>query len=459
MFSPSLARLSSRRPLALSARSLGLVGLASLLALAAPAFADDAASPPPASPTASATSTSPATATAPAASDDYRVGPGDVLSVAVALSPDLSGGALVLPDGSVSLPRIGRVQVGDRTLSEVRSLLHDAFLRILKDPQVSVGISQPRPSDRQVFVFGSVNKPGPVDLPADPRKTWRVAEALAAAGGLKQPPALVTLVVATKAGGMKTFPAETILNAPDGPDDVALAPGDAVSAQEIPPQPIFVSGAVARPAMYDLREIDPKRGWIGALEALTLAGGPSANAALSQAYVLRAAKGESSASERTKERVDLTKLESARKGGSPDALRLRPGDTLYVPASTAKIVVMGKVKMPGLYPISEDRTTTVAEAIAMAGGPVERAKMSEVGIVRASSEGEAPAADLSGGKPTLLKVDMSGLRKGDLRQNAALKAGDVVVVPETGHPDWFGKIVPSALSLAQIFYLGNRAGL
>jgi polysaccharide export outer membrane protein len=306
---------------------------------------------------------SPSSAAASTLPEDYRVGPGDVLSVTVALEPDMSGTALILPDGTVSLPRIGSVKVADKTLPEVQALIQSAFVKALKNPKVSVGISQPRPPKiEQVFVFGAVNAPGPVNLPPDPKRVWRVSEALASAGGLKFRPDWIKLSVTSNKGGMQEISAEEILKNPEDKDNLPLSPGDAIVAQEIPSQPIFISGAVAKPAMYDLREVDPKRGSVGVLEALTLAGGPLPDAALSQAYILRAVRTSPSGSApptsaasvpdslRQEERVNLAGFQNASasketQATSPDALRLYPGDTLYIPESNAKIVIMGKVKV------------------------------------------------------------------------------------------------------------------
>jgi len=85
------------------------------------------------------------------------------------------------------------------------------------------------------------------------------------------------------------------------------------------------------------------------------------------------------------------------------------------------VFVVGKVLKPG--PIVMIQSTTVMQALAMAGGLNEFASANSIKIIRRSGLEE-------GGTETVLKIRYSDLEKGnDLSSNHILNYGDVIVVP------------------------------
>ncbi len=85
------------------------------------------------------------------------------------------------------------------------------------------------------------------------------------------------------------------------------------------------------------------------------------------------------------------------------------------------VYVVGKVLKPG--PVAMLQSTSVMQALAMAGGLNEFAAGNSIKIIRRSG-GSANATE------TILKVRYSDLEKGsDLSSNHILNAGDVIVIP------------------------------
>jgi polysaccharide export outer membrane protein len=108
----------------------------------------------------------------------YVLNPGDVLAVSVWKEEGLQGEVLVLPDGTISFPLAGQIEVAGRTVREVEQTLAKRLDRYIPGPVVAVSVLNA--AGNKVFVTGAVNKPGEYQIgqPID------VMQALSLAGGL-----------------------------------------------------------------------------------------------------------------------------------------------------------------------------------------------------------------------------------------------------------------------------------
>lgn len=96
----------------------------------------------------------------------YRLGPNDVLAVAVYDSPEFSQiDLLVQPDGNITLAPFGSVPVAGMTIEELQNELTDRLKYYLKKPQVTVKIQHTKPF--QVYVTGAVLHPGSYEMVTD----------------------------------------------------------------------------------------------------------------------------------------------------------------------------------------------------------------------------------------------------------------------------------------------------
>jgi polysaccharide export outer membrane protein len=108
----------------------------------------------------------------------YRVGAEDVLEISVWREDALKKEVLVRPDGGVSYPLIGEVQVAGKTVFEIRDEVAKRLEKFIPEPAVSVAIL--KVGSQRVYVIGKVNKPG--DFPVG--RYVDVLQALSMAGGL-----------------------------------------------------------------------------------------------------------------------------------------------------------------------------------------------------------------------------------------------------------------------------------
>ncbi len=113
-----------------------------------------------------------------AANAGYTVGPADVLGIDI-LEPDkISTRATVSPDGSITAPYIGQVNVIGLTANQIRELIEKRLSQgYMKFPSVMVSLLESH--SRRFFVYGAVIRPGEYDLP----EKMTVLRAISMAGG------------------------------------------------------------------------------------------------------------------------------------------------------------------------------------------------------------------------------------------------------------------------------------
>src|SRR4029450_12125176 len=93
----------------------------------------------------------------------YVIGPEDVLEVQVWDNKDLNQVVFVRPDGKTSLPLIGEIQAGGRTVQQLQDDLVKAYSRTIKVPSVTVLIKEIK--SRPVYFIGGFTRPSPLDSP------------------------------------------------------------------------------------------------------------------------------------------------------------------------------------------------------------------------------------------------------------------------------------------------------
>jgi len=115
-----------------------------------------------------------------AGSNDYLIGPGDVLKIAVFEVPELDRTARVAESGDITLPLLGNVAVAGLTVGGVHDRLGTLLgRRYVVDPQVDVHVETF--ASQRVAMMGRVEKPGIYPLS---RSASRIVDLVGQAGGL-----------------------------------------------------------------------------------------------------------------------------------------------------------------------------------------------------------------------------------------------------------------------------------
>ena len=164
------------------------MGLATGLAAASRAVAQDSAGPPPSSASKSA-------AVDDSVSDEYAVQPGDVLTITVWKEQDLTGDVLVRPDGGLSFPLVGDLSASGKTVSALRKEVVTRLQRYLPNPVVTVAVKQI--GGNAIYVVGKVQRPGEYPF----GRAVDVMQALSLAGGATPFAALNSIVILRRENG------------------------------------------------------------------------------------------------------------------------------------------------------------------------------------------------------------------------------------------------------------------
>ena len=308
-----------------------------------------------------------------AASLDYPIGPGDVLTITV---PDLDEiqqrKVRVSTFGTIELPLLGTVQAGGLSEDGLSQELNTRLQKFMFNPQASVFVEEYR--NRQVAVVGAVTKPGLVLLDSP---TETILDVLTQAGGVVGSAADQLILIPAQAGAAGRPLAQLPQVAPAAATQVASAQDtkvnsatDAGTGSGTPNTTPIAMGQSASPS--------------GMASALTI---PLRSTSLTG-------------------------------GGTYLSMPVRPGDVLVVPGG-GEVMVVGWVKNPSHFAVGSG--LTVLGAVGAAGGPMYAADTKEVALIR---------SEKNGSKLTVA-LDLDKISRGKAA-DVPVKANDVIDVPYSG---------------------------
>jgi polysaccharide export outer membrane protein len=115
----------------------------------------------------------------PDENEEYTLGGGDDISVQVAGRPELSGKYMVGPDGRISLPTVGTIDLGNMTREQAADAINKAYGQYYNTVAASVSID--KYGSNRVLIVGAVEHPGIMVFDQTPT----LLEAVTRAGGLQ----------------------------------------------------------------------------------------------------------------------------------------------------------------------------------------------------------------------------------------------------------------------------------
>lgn len=262
---------------------------------------------------------------------NYLLGPGDLIDVRVFGQPDLNAIAEVDSEGNVSsLPFLETpIRARCRTEKDVQKDIAAAYSKYLKNPQVSVRITE-RKSRPPATVFGAVRQATRVQM----QRKVRLNELMAASGGFTERAAGTIQILHTEpimcpepgeeaeaaAIDATKVPLQIVkiseLRAGKSEANPMIRPGDYILVTEA--EPVYVTGSVNSPQGVFMRE------QLTLGRALAMVGGVKKEAKLSDVRIYRQKPG---SPDQEMIRVDYTAI---KKNQKPDIL-LQAYDIIEVP--------------------------------------------------------------------------------------------------------------------------------
>ena len=211
------------------------------------------------------------------APDDYMLGPDDQLAVILAGEIELTHNLIVSPEGSVLVPDVGQISVGNLTMAQLRSLFRDRLASSysgITRGTVSVDVTITQFRTIQIAVAGEVAQAGSYQLAS----VATVTNALYAAGGPTQLASLREIKVRRRGGDVVSLDLYPYLLDGDVSGDVILQQGDVVHVP-LKRRRVQMHGAVVRPAHYELAADNVVAAETDLIDVLDASGGfaPEAN--------------------------------------------------------------------------------------------------------------------------------------------------------------------------------------
>jgi polysaccharide export outer membrane protein len=285
----------------------------------------------------------------PLFSDDYRLGPEDMVGITVFNIAGGEGGGLtprevtvrVSQQGIVTLPLLGDIRVAGLTVGELQKLLRERYDKFVYDPEVGVTVRDFR--SQRVYLLGSINRAGSIDLTGP--KT--LIDVLAMAGGVSPRAGNQVHIYRQTPEGRKSYVIDLFALA----NSVGLINDKTVEVVNLPVQAgdiinvpeagmFFVDGAVGRAGSFPLG----RRYTI--TQAIALAGGLNQDLADYTNVTIYRTIG----NEVKQIRVDLNAI----RAGTEIDLPIQTDDFLFVPISGLKWVwnfyLKQAINMPNLTP-------------------------------------------------------------------------------------------------------------
>lgn len=209
-------------------------------------------------------------------SNNYRLGPGDVIQISVFGAEEYSGEAIVLQDGAISLPRAGRVSVTGQTFQQASATIASTYATYIRNPRITVTPIKLRPI--RVAISGEVSRPGSYAIEPTQNNQEQsfptLTQMIAQAGGITAQANLKAVEIRRPTGEnqrqVTTINLWQLVQSSDLSQDVVLQSGDEIhipTAADLSPQEltelasanfapsairIYIAGEVVRPGLVEV---------------------------------------------------------------------------------------------------------------------------------------------------------------------------------------------------------------
>ncbi len=263
---------------------------------------------------------------------DYVIGPGDEIQIRAWGQIDVDFNAVVDRDGTISVPKVGVINVAGIKANDLPAYIKTVFRRTFRNFELTATLGKLR--SIQIFVVGQAKRPGTYTVSS----LSTLVTALFAAGGPSAKGSMRSIQLKRNNRVVTEFDLYDLVTAGDKSKDVPLLPGDVIYIAPVGPL-VAVTGSVNVPAVYELKQNTVL------FDLIRWAGGLATTAAGQKATVERI------------EDHKVRKVEEFTLDMSGLSRAIRDGDlvTVYtlVPRFDNAVALRGNVAQPGRFPWRE----------------------------------------------------------------------------------------------------------
>ena len=184
------------------------------------------------------------------------IAPGDVLKISVYGNPDLATVTRVMPNGTITMPLVGEITVGNRTPAQAEATIAQRLSRggYVRNAAVSVFVQERNPvALSSVTLLGSVVRSGTYTLDKEsPEAVSSLVNLLAKAGGTTETAADYCYLIREENGQARKTRIDLVdlLRNGNVQANVTLADGDIVLVPQM--DVFYIYGEVQKPGRYKL---------------------------------------------------------------------------------------------------------------------------------------------------------------------------------------------------------------
>lgn len=365
--------------------------------------------------------------------NEYKVGPGDILFISVSGLDEKIFTPGIDPEGFIYIPRIGAVDLRNKTLSEAKNAIKFRLMKSFKDVDIHISLQNFRRI--KVSLVGNVINPSTYVLSS----ASRLLDLFVLSSGLTNTSDIRNLIIKSKNGVQKNIDLLKFLRLGDYSQNPFLDDGDIVLVDKAER---FVSlfGHIKYPGNYEYKDGET------ADDILNIAGGLMYKARKDSIEIVRF--------------TEDGKTQYSKFYGYDDIksknIKLNKGDFIIVREipdyfEVNYVQVNGEVKYPGVYKIKKDETT-LSQIINEAGGFKKNASLKDAILYRTKADSSydpelerlrlIPRADMTDDEYDYLKA-RSRQKRGrvvadfeklflqkDANEDVILKIGDIITIPE-----------------------------
>ena len=167
----------------------------------------------------------------------YSIGAGDVINISITDIDDIDGSYTISPNGDVTIPYAGQVEINNKTKEEAQAFINDVLKTYYQEPETIVKIEQY--NSAYVYITGAINRPLSILLSEQPLK---ILDALIRAGYIKDQKTYAKTALLRRGNEVYEIDLYELLNKNNTDLDIYLRKDDVLHVSEADTDQAFAFG-------------------------------------------------------------------------------------------------------------------------------------------------------------------------------------------------------------------------